>query len=340
MLPSWYRDLLLAPFRLHAIAVLHDFEVFKILDEGFLTLDELNRRIDCDQRNLGSVLQLAASAGLLELHPPMVGLSARLRELTSASDGLGALDLAHLFSAYFDPAWTNLSELIAGAPPDSALYPEPPPLGRIESSGGELATYHSALHALGLLEGRALAANLDWATKSRVLDVGSGTGGLALALLRAHANLRVTCLDRPDVCALGRAATAADPASTRISFDATDIYAEPFGVRADVVLLSLVCNGADDTLALLEKCIAILPEDGWLIIAEKLDGVPDEASAFARLNAALWAGAAFDSGSQAFTAITDRGGMRRAAEIRTNGLRDFLVFAKAPSKPGRGSGHE
>ena len=336
MLPSWYRELLLAPFRLHAIAVLHEFGVFSILAEGSLTLEELSRRTGGDQRNLGAVLQLATSAGLLDLAPPMVRLSSRLRELLSAADGLGVLDLAHLFSAYFEPAWTNLGELVAGAPPNSALSIEPPPLGRIESSGGELATYHSALHALALLEGQALAANLDWATRSRVLDVGGGTGGLALALLREHANLRVTCLDRPDVCALGRVATAAHAASDRISFDAIDIYTEPFGVRADVVLLSLVCNGAEDTLALLEKCIAILPDDGGLIIAEKLDGLPDEASAFARLNAALWAGVAFDSTSPAFAAIADRGGLRRAAEIRTNGLRDFLVFAKAPPKQERG----
>ena len=64
---------------------------------------------------------------------------------------------------------------------------------------------------------RALLAQADVRSSQRVLDVGCGTGTLAVMLKTAHADVRVVGLD-PDELALSRARTKAERAHAEIEF--------------------------------------------------------------------------------------------------------------------------
>lgn len=158
----------------------------------------------------------------------------------------------------------------------------------LESDPDAADVYDRAMEDLARPVAALLARDLDLAGARHVVDVGGGRGTIVKALLAAHAGLRGTCIDRPDVCARAAAQLAADaPALVgRLDFVAADFFAGvPAGAdlyllknvlhnwndRSAAAILSRVATAMGDRPGARLAVIEPLPQTGTMTTYEQMD---------------------------------------------------------------------
>ena len=85
--------------------------------------------------------------------------------------------------------------------------------------------FYEAMHSLSTPTGQALALVPDIRTRSRLLDVGGGSGAIPIELCRARPGLTATVFDLPHVTEFAAGKIAAAGLSGRISTAAGDLFA-------------------------------------------------------------------------------------------------------------------
>jgi SAM-dependent methyltransferase len=130
--------------------------------------------------------------------------------------------------------------------------------------------FAEAMWASANILGPDVAAALDLAGVRQALDLGGGTGRLAVALCRVAPDLRVTVLDQPDVVALGPDAVASTGVGDRIAFVPGDYLSGDLGSGFDLVLLSNVLHQerAEAAAAMVRRAAATLVPGGRLAIVD------------------------------------------------------------------------
>ena len=66
-----------------------------------------------------------------------------------------------------------------------------------EMSSAELSGFLKSIHGPAVAAGRGLAKNPSFADAERVVDIGGGSGGIAIGLCQEHPHLSVTVVDLP-----------------------------------------------------------------------------------------------------------------------------------------------
>lgn len=127
------------------------------------------------------------------------------------------------------------------------------------------------MHGFGQLSSPRLAAAFDLSRFGRVVDLGGGTGHLAVALCRRYPRLRAVVFDLPQAIPLARELAGGTEVAERIDFVAGDFFADPLP-EADLFAVGRVLHdwGDDKTRLLLRKIHDRLPAGGALLVAEKL----------------------------------------------------------------------
>jgi SAM-dependent methyltransferase len=102
---------------------------------------------------------------------------------------------------------------------------------------GQLYTFFRGLHDESLATGRNLAERFDISSRTRLLDVGGGSGGLAIGVSQACPKLSATVLDLPEVIPItGRFIREAN-ATDRVHTLALDITREPVPDEFDAAVV-------------------------------------------------------------------------------------------------------
>lgn len=128
--------------------------------------------------------------------------------------------------------------------------------------------HHRMLRSYARHDYPAMARALDLRGDERIIDAGGGLGTLAGLVQDAYPATHVTVLDRPEVVEQGRTHSANPGGPT---FHAASLF-EPWGIEADVVLLSRVLHDWDDVDArrILARARAALPIGGRVFVIEML----------------------------------------------------------------------
>jgi cyclopropane fatty-acyl-phospholipid synthase-like methyltransferase len=104
-------------------------------------------------------------------------------------------------------------------------------------SDSELGAFFRGLHAGAMATGRQLATAYDFDHFQSLLDVGGGSGGVAIAACQSCASLRATVLELPRVAAIAKTFVEAAGLTLRIDVVATDILGSPPEGAHDVAVL-------------------------------------------------------------------------------------------------------
>lgn len=132
--------------------------------------------------------------------------------------------------------------------------------------------FTALMNCRGMAFGQALAQKLTPLLdgRSRLLDVGGGSGIYASTMLAAHEQLSGTVLEQAPVDAIAREEIARHGLAGRLSVETADMFADPWPDGADVLLLSNVLHDWDfpEVRVLLEKSSDVLPSGGLLVIHE------------------------------------------------------------------------
>jgi acetylserotonin N-methyltransferase len=144
------------------------------------------------------------------------------------------------------------------------------------------------MHGFGMLTSPAVAAAFDLSRFHRLVDLGGGTGHLAIAMCQRYPGLRSVVFDLPAVTALARENIARSGLEDRVSTQDGDFFADELPA-ADLYAVGRILHDWSDEKAavLLRAVFHRLPSGGALLIAEKLlheDGVGPLAANMQSLN--------------------------------------------------------
>jgi hypothetical protein len=104
-------------------------------------------------------------------------------------------------------------------------------------SESELERFFRAFRAEAMMAGRELAGRYDFSSRRALIDVGGGSGGVAVALTEAWPDLWATVVDLPSVTPITRRLVGEVGASERVRIVAADVVAAPPPGLYDVAVL-------------------------------------------------------------------------------------------------------
>jgi SAM-dependent methyltransferase len=237
-----------------------ELDLFSAIGDG-ATAAEVARRLAVDPRGTGCLLHALAALGLLEKRGESFHngpVAARFLCAGSPDERRGAL----LHGAALWHRWSALTECVRTGRPAE----------RGPRDAADTGSFIAAMHANSTQRAPALIAALDLSGVRRVLDVGGGSGGYAIALARALPGIRVEVLDLADVVPLTqryvREAGVADRVTTRVG----DLNADDFGTGHDLVLISAIChmNGPAANADLIRRAARALVPGGRVVVLDHI----------------------------------------------------------------------
>jgi len=127
------------------------------------------------------------------------------------------------------------------------------------------------MHGQGLLSSPHVVSAFDLGRFQTLVDLGGGTGHLAVAACRRYPDLRAVVYDLADAAPLAREMTADTPVAERITIASGDFFTDPLP-PGDLYAVGRILHdwSEEKTLRLLGRILERLPPGGALLIAEKL----------------------------------------------------------------------
>ena len=128
------------------------------------------------------------------------------------------------------------------------------------------------MNCRGLAFGQAMARQITarLGDRTKLLDVGGGSGIYASTMVTAHPQLSANVIEQPPVDAITRAEIEKHGLAEKIKVTTANMFKDEWPEDADILLLSNVLHDWDfpEVKLLLQKAADTLPKDGLLIIHE------------------------------------------------------------------------
>lgn len=143
-----------------------------------------------------------------------------------------------------------------------------------ESTEEELKKVFRGLHPRAIGDARALANQHDFTKHHTLLDVGGGSGGMAIGVLGIHTHMTATVIDLPTVIPITTDFVGESDVSDRIQVKTVDILNEEIGGTYDVATLRAfiqVLGVEQSKHALKEVSKALKPGGEIFILGSVLD---------------------------------------------------------------------
>lgn len=159
--------------------------------------------------------------------------------------------------------WDQLTTAVReGRPPE--------PEGGFRGGPEEARAFTVAMRDGALRLAPQVAAEISFAGRDHLLDLGGGPGVYAAAFARRHPALRVTVVDLPHVCAVGREIVAEQKdVADRVTYHEADLDRDPLP-RADAAFLSHVIHSQTEgeVRSLLRRVHQALVPGGMLVVRD------------------------------------------------------------------------
>lgn len=321
-----------------ALAAAVHLGVFDVLDTLHATAAQLAERLEVRERPMHSLVGALVGMGLLvpsgdpaRFHLADDAEAYLVRGKNGYLGDLIALEVENFLSprALLDAMAQDAPSVYGGGDPWAAHDADPVRAER----------FTEAMHAVSSTPAAALArANgllRELQDCRHLLDVGGGSGAVAIAIAEAWPAAQCTVLDRAAVLPTTEKYFAASEAVDRLHTVAADMFVDEYPDDLDVILYSQILHDwpPDSGHALLEKAFRALPPGGVCLVHEKLieaDGGP-LANALVHLDMLVWT-----EGQQLtvdeLTEQFEEAGFRHVRRVQTAGYWSVVVG----HKPSRG----
>ena len=194
-------------------------DVFSPLEDGPLDSAQIAAAIQVDSAKLGPLLYALVAAGLLQVEDGLFSNTSEAAHflVRGRPNFLGERHYlwADIWHAVLQTGKTIRSGHAQAIHDFSAMSTE------------ELEAFFRGLHPNALADGKNFANNRDLSSCRTLLDVGGGSGGVAIGLCEAHPALQATILDLPPVVPIAVEMATEAGLSDRISGLAADMLAAP-----------------------------------------------------------------------------------------------------------------
>jgi len=243
-----------------------ELKLFTAVSKGAGTFEEIARAIDIHPANAERLAVMCTAMGLL------LRESGRLKNAPDVERFLveGTPSYAGPWMLFTKPAWNEWGRLS-----EHLRVKDLKVLGSIETFTVEDARrYHQATYSIGLGAGRRFVRQVDLSNKTRIIDIGGGSGAYCIAAAKAHPRIRATVLDLPPVCVVAREFLAENGVADRVTAQPCDFTADPFPSGADVAIMAsnLPMYGREMIAKVVKKAFdALVPGGEMHLIGETIN---------------------------------------------------------------------
>jgi len=278
-----FRHLLLGYRVTQALYVAAELGLADLLAGGARSADDLAAAAGAHAPSLARVLRLLASEGVFAQTADGRFVLTPLAEPLRRDAPASLRPLALLVGG--PPLWQSWGQLLHSVRTGAPAFDHAHGVDLFEYNRQhpeQQAVFDQAMAGHTAPAVRAVAAAYDFSAVGTVVDVGGGTGELALGLLGAYPHLRAVVFDQPAVAADARAAIAAAELAGRCEAVGGDFFAAvPAG--GDAYLLKYVLHDWDDArcTAILRACRRAVPAAGRVLVIE-LQVPPGDGPSFAK----------------------------------------------------------
>ncbi len=136
------------------------------------------------------------------------------------------------FNGWDFERWKDLADIMRSKEP-------PKVLGLYETLDDDMARiYHDATYTVGLGAGMLFARDVDMSQRSRILDLGGGSGAYCIAAVQKYPHLRATVMDFAPVCRIARGFISQWGMEDKISTLPGDFTSDDLPPGADVMIMA------------------------------------------------------------------------------------------------------
>lgn len=277
--PAWISDdrvimhfLAIGHFYSRALHEVASLGIADALAAGPVGAAELARQTGVHEGALIKVMRMMVVVGVFDQTPDgSFALTSRSELLLSdSSNEAGSLARIYAGPAMHD-RWARLGDCLRTGGAAYKAMGRANPLVALDQHSTAAAAFDVKQSAAVRRVAAVLLQCFDFASCKTVVDVGGGTGGLLIEVLRQHSSLRGVLLDRPGVARQGEWRIREAGLEARCSAIAGDFFSTVPAGR-DVYLLKHVLHDWDDPSAirLLSACREAMYRGSRLLIIEEL----------------------------------------------------------------------
>ncbi|MBI2180984.1 MAG: methyltransferase domain-containing protein [Deltaproteobacteria bacterium] len=208
-------------------------DLFTPLKDGPMSVEQLADKLGVEADKLKPLLCALAASGLLKAENGLFSNSSEanrflVRGLATYRGGKHEVLLNN-----WQAGLRTAESIRTGAPQAKLDF--------AGASAAELETFYRSNHAQALRRGRELVATYDLSPHHTLLDVGGGSGGLAIAVTETHPHMQATVAELPTVTPITRRIVEEAGASGRVQVQSSDVINEsPSGAFDAAVLSSFI----------------------------------------------------------------------------------------------------
>ena len=271
--PTPVTDLIQAFRRSQTMFTAVSLGVFDLLESGGKSVEALAVETRNDLRALRRLLDGCVGLGLLEKCDGVYSNAAVAEEyLRRRSPSTLAGYILYSKDALY-PMWGNLEDAVREGTPrwNQTFALEGGIFSGFFRTPQAKHEFLLCMHGFGLLSSPAVVRVFNLGRFRRLVDLGGGTGHLAIAACERYGALHGTVFDLPEAIAEARPHIAASSAADRLELVAGDFFNDRLP-PADLYALGRIIHDWDDARigVLLRKVHAALPPGGGILLAETL----------------------------------------------------------------------
>ncbi len=250
-------DILQAPWTNGVIATAIKLNVFSIIADKELTVDDVAAACQAIPQRLKPLLDACVSLGILEIDHRQYRNSHFSSVYLVEGNQNYVGDFIKVIN-YESLQWFQLPDVITGKEKENA---------ELSCLRTDTNTFIAAMNCIGHLgEAKALKEVVDLTGCKQMTDAGGGSGIYSLALCRKYPDLYSTILDRRDTLAVTAEFISNQTEGNRITLREGNFLKDPLGENVDAVLLSDVMYRESEAKIILKNAWQSLRPNGMLII--------------------------------------------------------------------------
>lgn len=230
--------------------------VFTAISQGAASYDAVAAATDIDPTNAERLIVMLCAAGVVEVE------DGRLRNAADAERFLveGKPGYMGPWITFTKPQWNAWGRL-----GEHLRNKDLKDMGSLDDFTVEDARrYHASTYSIGMGAGRRFVRHVDLAKRTKIMDIGGGSGAYCISAAKEHAGIRGIVLELPVVCEVTREFLVENGVADRVTAEPCNFIMDPFPTDCDVAIMAsnLPMYGRDVVASVVAKAYDALLAGG------------------------------------------------------------------------------
>ncbi|MHC4664648.1 MAG: methyltransferase [Planctomycetota bacterium] len=235
-------------------------DLFTPLKDGPMSAEEIAAALGVGSKKLKPLLYALVVAGLLNVEEELFANTEAANRFLIRGNPSCMVNIHESLSELWNASLKTAESIRTGLPQT--------PYNFLAMSKEDLEQFFRGEHSYAFAYGRELVSRYDFSSYSSLLDVGGGSGGLAIAVTEACHHIQATIADLPTVTPITQHFIDEAGAGDRVQVITTDVVRDSLPGSYDIAVLSAVIQilSPDDARRILKNVGKAVNPNGTIYI--------------------------------------------------------------------------